>query len=83
MSIAQSMLAEFEAQAPATRKFIERLPQDKLTWQPHPRSRTAGHPARSPALLAPGPARAAVRARALRAAAAPAAAKVHAERSMR
>lgn len=42
MSIAQSMLAEFESQAPATRKFIERLPQDKLAWQPHPRSRTAG-----------------------------------------
>lgn len=42
MSLAQSMLAEFVAQAPPTRKFIERLPQDKLTWQPHPRSRTAG-----------------------------------------
>ncbi len=42
MSIAHSMLAEFEAQAPVTRKFLERLPEDKLYWQPHPRSMTAG-----------------------------------------
>src|ERR1700704_7153340 len=42
MPIAQSLLAEFEAQAPVTRKFLERLPDNKLTWQPHPRSMTAG-----------------------------------------
>lgn len=42
MLIAQSLLAEFEAQAPVTRKFLERLPNDKLTWKPHPRSMTAG-----------------------------------------
>jgi uncharacterized damage-inducible protein DinB len=41
-SIAQSFLAEFEAQAPVTRKFLERLPADKLTWKPHPKSMTAG-----------------------------------------
>ncbi len=41
-SIAQSMLAEFEAQAPATRRFLERLPEDKLTWKPHEKSMTAG-----------------------------------------
>jgi uncharacterized damage-inducible protein DinB len=41
-SIAQSMLAEFEAQAPITRKFLERLPEDKLTWKPHEKSMTAG-----------------------------------------
>jgi uncharacterized damage-inducible protein DinB len=41
-SIAQSLLAEFETQVPITRKFLERLPDDKLTWQPHPRSMTAG-----------------------------------------
>jgi len=40
--IAQLMLAEFETQAPITRKFLERLPQDKLTWKPHSRSLTAG-----------------------------------------
>jgi len=37
MTIAQSLLAEFEAQAPVTRKFLERLPNNKLTWKPHPR----------------------------------------------
>ena len=34
-SIAQAMLAEFETQAPVTRRFLERLPGDKLTWKPH------------------------------------------------
>lgn len=42
MSIAQSLLAEFEFQAPITRKFLERLPEDKLTWKPHTKSMTAG-----------------------------------------
>jgi uncharacterized damage-inducible protein DinB len=42
MSIAQSFLAEFETQAPITRKFLERIPEDKLTWKPHEKSLTAG-----------------------------------------
>jgi uncharacterized damage-inducible protein DinB len=42
MSIAQSLLAEFEIQAPITRKFLERLPEDKLTWKPHQKSMSAG-----------------------------------------
>lgn len=42
MSIAQYLLAEFEAQAPVTRRFLERLPEDKLTWKPHSKSMTAG-----------------------------------------
>ena len=42
MSIAESLLAEFEVQAPVTRRFLERLPQDKLTWKPHEKSMTAG-----------------------------------------
>jgi uncharacterized damage-inducible protein DinB len=42
MSIAQSLLAEFESQAPITRKFLERLPEDKLTWKPHEKSMSAG-----------------------------------------
>jgi len=41
-SIAQSLLAEFEVQAPITRRFLERLPEDKLTWKPHEKSMTAG-----------------------------------------
>lgn len=42
MSIAKSLLAEFEEQAPVTQKFLERLPDNKLTWQPHHKSLTAG-----------------------------------------
>ena len=42
MPVARSLLAEFESQAPVTRRFLERLPEDKLTWKPHPKSMTAG-----------------------------------------
>jgi uncharacterized damage-inducible protein DinB len=42
MSLSQTILAEFETQAPITRKFLERLPDDRLTWKPHERSMTAG-----------------------------------------
>ena len=41
-SIAQALFAEFETQAPITRRFLERLPEDKLTWKPHEKSMTAG-----------------------------------------
>jgi len=33
MSIAHAMLAEFEHEAKTTRKFLERIPQDKLAWK--------------------------------------------------
>lgn len=42
MSIAQALLAEFEIQAPVTRKFLERIPEDRLMWKPHDKSMTAG-----------------------------------------
>jgi hypothetical protein len=42
MSMAQSILREFEEQAPITRRFLERLPEDRLTWKPHERSLSAG-----------------------------------------
>jgi uncharacterized damage-inducible protein DinB len=42
MPIAQALLAEFETQAPVTRKFLERLPEDKLNWKPHAKSLSAG-----------------------------------------
>jgi uncharacterized damage-inducible protein DinB len=41
-SIAQALLAEFEGQVPVTRRFLERLPEDRLTWKPHDKSMTAG-----------------------------------------
>jgi uncharacterized damage-inducible protein DinB len=42
MSIAEALLAEFEVQAPITKKFLERLPENKLMWKPHEKSLTAG-----------------------------------------
>jgi uncharacterized damage-inducible protein DinB len=42
MSVAQKFLEEFETQAPITRRFLERLPEDKLTWKPHQKSLSAG-----------------------------------------
>lgn len=54
MSIAQELLAEFEAQAPVTRRFLERLPEDKLTWKPHAKSMTAGQLAYHLALVPGG-----------------------------
>jgi uncharacterized damage-inducible protein DinB len=42
MSIAQAMLAEFEHEAATTRKFLERIPRDKLAWKPHEKSHTIG-----------------------------------------
>ena len=58
MLIAEYLLAEFEAQAPLTRKFLERLPNDKLTWKPHARSMTAGQLAYHLALVPGGVVRA-------------------------
>jgi uncharacterized damage-inducible protein DinB len=42
MSIAQAMLAEFEHEAATTRRFLERIPADKLTWKAHEKSHTIG-----------------------------------------
>jgi len=53
MSIAREFFSEFETQAPITRRFLERVPADKLAWKPHEKSLTAGqlalHIARVPA----------------------------------
>jgi uncharacterized damage-inducible protein DinB len=42
MSWAQSILPEFEHEMASTRKVLERVPEDKLDWQPHPKSHTIG-----------------------------------------
>lgn len=42
MTIAQAFLAEFERELPTTRRFLERVPADNLTWKPHPKSMSAG-----------------------------------------
>ena len=52
MSIAQSILAEYEQEAATTRTLLERVPEDKFDWRPHDKSmslaRLAGHIAESP-----------------------------------
>ncbi len=40
--IADQFVAEIEEEARTTRKFLERIPKDKLQWRPHPKSMTAG-----------------------------------------
>jgi uncharacterized damage-inducible protein DinB len=51
MSITQAMLGEFEHESKTTRKFLERVPQDKLMWKPHEKSHTAGELASHIAIL--------------------------------
>jgi uncharacterized damage-inducible protein DinB len=40
MNIIELIAKEFEAEAITTRKMLERVPADKLQWQPHPKSMT-------------------------------------------
>jgi hypothetical protein len=42
MSIAQSILPEFDLEMAGTRKTIERIPDAKLDWKAHPKSNTIG-----------------------------------------
>jgi uncharacterized damage-inducible protein DinB len=42
MPMAQAFLGEFEQEAKITRKFLERVPEEKLGWKPHEKSHTAG-----------------------------------------
>jgi len=42
MSIAQSMLPEFDHEMANTRKTLERVPDNKWDWKPHPKSGSLG-----------------------------------------
>jgi uncharacterized damage-inducible protein DinB len=42
MSISQSLLPEFDQEAASTRRTLERVPGDKLDYQPHEKSMTMG-----------------------------------------
>jgi len=42
MTIAQSMLPEFDQEMANTRKTLERVPADRMDWAPHEKSLTAG-----------------------------------------
>jgi uncharacterized damage-inducible protein DinB len=42
MSYAETLLPEFDQEMANTRKVLERIPDDKLDWKPHPKSNTIG-----------------------------------------
>jgi len=42
VSIAESILPEFDQEMAGTRKTLERIPNDKLDWKAHPKSNTIG-----------------------------------------
>jgi uncharacterized damage-inducible protein DinB len=42
VSIADAILGELDREFPVARRMIERLPDDKLAWKPHPKSFSLG-----------------------------------------
>lgn len=42
MAIAESILPEFDHETGTTRALMERVPEDKAAWKPHPRSMSLG-----------------------------------------
>jgi uncharacterized damage-inducible protein DinB len=43
MTIAETLLPEFEQEMATTRRVLERVPSDKAQWKPHPKSFALGH----------------------------------------
>ncbi len=43
MTIAETLLPEFEQEMAITRRVLERVPSDKAQWKPHPKSFPLGH----------------------------------------
>jgi len=39
---ARALIAELDKETPATRRLIERIPDDRLAWRPHPKSMSIG-----------------------------------------
>jgi uncharacterized damage-inducible protein DinB len=56
MKMVDPMIMELEQEAKTTRRLLERVPADKLSWRPHAKSRTLGqlamHVATTPGALA-------------------------------
>jgi uncharacterized damage-inducible protein DinB len=42
MRAVDPLIAELDHEAAATKRMLERVPADKLTWRPHPKSMTLG-----------------------------------------
>jgi uncharacterized damage-inducible protein DinB len=43
MTIAESLLPEFDQEMATTRRLLQRVPTDKGEWKPHPKSFALGH----------------------------------------
>ena len=43
MPLVDALLPEFDHEMTVTRKLLERVPEDKLAWKPHPRSFRLAH----------------------------------------
>lgn len=56
MSVKERMLAELEQEMATTRRVLDRVPERRAEWQPHPKSKTLGelavHLARIPGWIA-------------------------------
>ena len=42
MTLVDGLLQELEEEAKTTRRVLERVPNDRLSWRPHPKARTLG-----------------------------------------
>ena len=49
--IAQMLLGELEQEAQATRRVLQRVPEEKLSWRPHPKSSSLGQLAMHVAMI--------------------------------
>jgi uncharacterized damage-inducible protein DinB len=52
--IAEPLIAELAQESAATRRLLERVPEDKLSWKPHPKSMSVGELAFHIAILPRG-----------------------------
>ena len=56
MSLTESLVQEFDHESAITRRVLERVPDNRLAWKPHPKSMSIGvlalHVATSPAFIA-------------------------------
>lgn len=43
MSLSEALLPEFDQEMANTRRTLERVPDDKFDWRPHPKSTTLGY----------------------------------------
>src|SRR5687768_481900 len=42
MNLSERLLAEFTQEVGSTRRVLDRVPEDRLTWKPHPKSMSLG-----------------------------------------